>query len=1004
MRNCGKQDAPTHLTTKGCEMTNGLMRMAAVTLFLLVTVFVLPSAVSGDDSLLEDAAGAVVRLHGCHDGICDILGSGTLIHPSGTILTAWHVAAIDPESPSKDIVDYFLVEMTESLQKRPTLRYRAKLVASAPELDLALLQIFLDERTGEILFPDESSGLPDLPIVEDVPATETLRIMGYPSAAGDSISYPAFEQSGFADDGKLLKVQGTLSPGFSGGPALVESEGQYRIAGVVSYTSGDQREVAMIRNVAELHDLTWDDSAIRLWIDAVEIQESVEDGQPVVNFGVNIHALDYAGRDFLVLIGVFDGDTGEPWQPERTRLPQMGNGSVFLGSEVTIDRFVDTVHWTLSVPLDDFGADVNGLGFGVMVIDSREQEPLWWTQELYGLQSIDESASHTRDDAAAYNITDLVPLADGEILRLGRGEAELALYDPTGEWLAVASDSSVWLYDLQDNVEEWYIPSDDWITSLSWSPDGEYLTFGGLYGSVETWSVADKRRADWFVADTDHIESAVWSPDSRSLAVGGWDGAVELRNVDEGASWQLKGGGTGPWMGQLAWSPDGSQLAMSDNDDGRNGLTLWDTETWDILATLVDFPTHVHHMAWSPDGTRLAVAELESVSVWDAESLERLYSLAGSKRDYSYVSWSPDGRQVAAATEAGVAYVWDTDRRQLLYELPHQAGLPDNAEIVANTEWSPEGDQIVTAGGGYVKLWNAEDGALIRQLDGFLAWVYSASWSPDSTRLATTSGDEAVYIWDIGTGRREMILRDSLSNPASVAWSPDGDTVAVGTTDGDVLLWDVQAPRIKKALIGPASSVEGLAWSPDGKMVAAGFWDGTIWIWDSDGVLAFAVDNEAAVSALDWSADGQWIAAGLQSGDVVIWDALDGTTIDVFAEHLSRVTTAAWSPDGVNLLSSSLDGSIHLWSMGKPDEAKNLTVNSDGVKSVVWSPDGLRFASASSDLIFVWDAQTGETVERFARTNEGSFETLQWSPGGRWLASTSEEGDGAVQIWEVTSP
>ena len=124
-----------------------------VSLVLVATLFLSNAVAFGADADVEDAARAVVRLRGCHDDICDIVGSGTIIHPSGTILTAEHVALVNPQKRSAGYVDYFMVDMISNINREPEEKYRASLVATDSEADIALLQIFWDENRGELLFP-----------------------------------------------------------------------------------------------------------------------------------------------------------------------------------------------------------------------------------------------------------------------------------------------------------------------------------------------------------------------------------------------------------------------------------------------------------------------------------------------------------------------------------------------------------------------------------------------------------------------------------------------------------------------------------------------------------------------------------------------------------------------------------------------------------------------------------------------------------------------------------
>jgi WD40 repeat protein len=52
--------------------------------------------------------------------------------------------------------------------------------------------------------------------------------------------------------------------------------------------------------------------------------------------------------------------------------------------------------------------------------------------------------------------------------------------------------------------------------------------------------------------------------------------------------------------------------------------------------------------------------------------------------------------------------------------------------------------------------------------------VTSVAWSPDGTRLATTSNDATVRLWNPTTGHTTATLTGHTDRVTAVAWSPDG--------------------------------------------------------------------------------------------------------------------------------------------------------------------------------------------------------------------------------------
>ncbi len=244
-------------------------------------------------SVVEKSALAVVKLNGCSEVGAENCtyseGSGTIVHPTGLILTALHVVIEDPENLRSPLLPEISVGVVEELSEPVEARYRAGVIAFDSELDLALLAIYRDEEAGGYF-------LPTLP-VENIATREfltgALRVMGFQQGQR-RLKQPSVDYYGTNEDG-AVEVDGPLvQRGFSGAPLLVEREGRYHIGGVVFYRTDGP---VLVQPVNQLGDFRWRDSSRRLWAEDVQAESAGAGALSRLNLTANIHTVDLSGRD-----------------------------------------------------------------------------------------------------------------------------------------------------------------------------------------------------------------------------------------------------------------------------------------------------------------------------------------------------------------------------------------------------------------------------------------------------------------------------------------------------------------------------------------------------------------------------------------------------------------------------------------------------------------------------------------------------------------------------------
>lgn len=273
-----------------------------------------------------------------------------------------------------------------------------------------------------------------------------------------------------------------------------------------------------------------------------------------------------------------------------------------------------------------------------------------------------------------------------------------------------------------------------------------------------------------------------------------------------------------------------------------------------------------------------------------------------------------------------------------------------------------------------------------------------SQWENES-QLSTS---EEVYIDDSAGGFTEH------AGPIyAVAINPTNPTIiASGGGDDKAFLWNKEDGSVIHCLEGHSDSVAALAFSYDGKYLATGGLDGAVKIWlVSTGKLEADLEGADEVEWVTWHPKGHVVLAGSASGSTFMWSVPNGTLMNVFSGHNSRVTSGGFTPDGKNIITASEDMSLIAWDPKTAEQISKISSTSDGrfhqepITSMAINNDNVLVITGSLDhKAIVTHSKTGKMVSVFEGHTD-TVESVAFSSTHPWAASGSL--DGTACIWDI---
>ena len=595
------------------------------------------------------------------------------------------------------------------------------------------------------------------------------------------------------------------------------------------------------------------------------------------------------------------------------------------------------------------------------------------------------------------------------LLRLSESDEAITTLDlsPDGQRIVTGSrNGSLQLWDAATGVAigKPLTGHKLYVNSVAFSLDGKLIVSASRDHTLRLWDAGTGNPVGQPLQSDSAVCSVAFSPIGQRLVSGGLDGDLRLWDAATGQSLGEPLKGHIQRVCAVAFSPDGQRI-VSGGDDTT--LRLWNANTGQAVGEVLNGHTEgVYSVAFSPNGLRIVSGSNDAtLRLWDARTGKPIGDpLKRHRQAILGAAFSADGRYIVSGSGDHTVHLWDAETQK-----PAGDSLRGHTDEVTGVLFTLDGERLIS--GSYdktLRLWaTAADDPTSVALKGSEQGLKSIAFSPDGTQLVWAGEDQAAHIWNLTIGK--AVGQPIIGHQAtiySVAISPDGKRIATGSGDMTVRLWDAASGLpLGAPLSGHLGTVYSVAFSRDGTRLVSASEDGTLRLWN--GVTGAAMGNPlvghtGTVYSVAFSPDGKRLISGGEDKLLRLWDVTSGKQIgEPFNGHVKGVNSVAFSPDGRHIVSASDDMSLRLWdAASRALIVKPLTGHTHYVNSVAFSPDGRHLVSGSKDqTLRLWDTQTGTPVGAPLEGHGDAIFGVAFSPDGRQVVSAS--GDSTMRRWPV---
>jgi WD40 repeat protein len=252
---------------------------------------------------------------------------------------------------------------------------------------------------------------------------------------------------------------------------------------------------------------------------------------------------------------------------------------------------------------------------------------------------------------------------------------------------------------------------------------------------------------------------------------------------------------------------------------------------------------------------------------------------------------------------------------------------------------------VGVAGEHEVSVWSLPSGTR-RTIGGMKGHISPVGVACNRKALALGSNVGTVLVFDAaGSERRRIELKAEV---AALAFSADGERLAASTQDSPVQMWDLASGKLQWTGSTDFGNTTGIRIARDGDLIVATDGDTHIRAYDRDGKLLYTADSGLLEPFdLSLSADGKTFTVAGAEGTIALHDSASGKILKKSGNCGNPIFALAMAPEGTKVIGMELDdfrmdpAGIAYWNAdggvlkNLPVDAKTLLGFGKGEKSLL---------------------------------------------------------------------